>query len=184
MLRSRVRGRAQGPRCASVQGSCVWPLTLPPGGREFTPVMKHLSELKLAVIGLGYVGLPLAVEFSKRFPVVAFDVNPARIEALRAGRDATLELSEEELRSAGSLSYSLDISDLADCNVYIVTVPTPVDENKQPDLGGLISASRSIGSVLKRGDIVIYESTVYPGATEEVCIPALESVSKLAFNVD
>ncbi len=146
--------------------------------------MKHLSELKLAVIGLGYVGLPLAVEFSKRFPVVAFDVNPARIEALRAGRDATLELSEEELRSAGSLSYSLDISDLADCNVYIVTVPTPVDENKQPDLAGLISASRSIGSVLKRGDIVIYESTVYPGATEEVCIPALESVSKLAFNVD
>ena len=146
--------------------------------------MKNLSDLKLAVIGLGYVGLPLAVEFSKRFPVVGFDVNPARIEALRAGRDATLELSEEELRSATGLIYSLDIRDLADCNIYMVTVPTPVDEHKRPDLSHLIRASRLIGSVLKRGDIVIYKSTVYPGATEEICIPALESVSKLAFNVD
>ena len=146
--------------------------------------MKNLSDLKLAVIGLGYVGLPLAVEFSKRFPVVGFDVNPARIEALRAGRDATLELSEEELRSATGLIYSLDIRDLADCNIYLVTVPTPVDEHKRPDLSHLIRASRLIGSVLKRGDIVIYELTVYPGATEEICIPALESVSKLAFNVD
>ena len=146
--------------------------------------MRAISELKLAVIGLGYVGLPLAVEFSKHRPVVGFDINAARIASLREGRDATRELDENELREAGALKYSTDIADIADCNVYIVTVPTPVDEHKQPDLGGLLSASTTIGKVLKRGDIVIYESTVYPGATEEDCIPVLEKVSGLKFNVD
>ena len=146
--------------------------------------MRTISELKLAIIGLGYVGLPLAVEFSKHRPVIGFDINKARIESLKDGRDATRELDEEELRSAKSLKYSTDVEDLADCNVYIVTVPTPVDEHKQPDLGGLIGASTTIGKVLKRGDIVIYESTVYPGATEEDCIPVLEKVSGLKFNTD
>lgn len=121
--------------------------------------MRTISEFKLAVIGLGYVGLPLAVEFSKHRPVVGFDINEHRIASLREGRDATRELDEEELRSARALIYSTDIADLRDCNVYIVTVPTPVDEHKQPDLGGLISASTTIGKVLKRGDIVIYELT-------------------------
>jgi len=146
--------------------------------------MRAISELKLAIIGLGYVGLPLAVEFSKHRPVIGFDINAARIAALREGRDATRELDEHELRAARTLKYSTDVADLVDCNVYIVTVPTPVDEHKQPDLGGLISASTTIGKVLKRGDIVIYESTVYPGATEEDCIPVLEKVSGLKFNVD
>ena len=146
--------------------------------------MRAISELKLAVIGLGYVGLPLAVEFSKRRPVVGFDINAARIASLREGRDLTRELDEEELRAAGALKYSTDTADLVDCNVYIVTVPTPVDEHKQPDLGGLLSASTTIGRVLKRGDIVIYESTVYPGATEEDCVPVLEKVSGLKFNTD
>ena len=146
--------------------------------------MRTISELKLAIIGLGYVGLPLAVEFSKHRPVIGFDISERRIAALREGRDATRELDEGELRAAKALKYSTDIADIADCNVYIVTVPTPVDEHKQPDLGGLISASTTIGKVLKRGDIVIYESTVYPGATEEDCIPVIEKVSGLKFNVD
>lgn len=146
--------------------------------------MLTLDELKLAIIGLGYVGLPLAVEFGKKRSVVGFDINQARIESLRAGHDATLEVCEEELRSAVHLRYTTDVSDLADCNVFIVTVPTPIDEHKKPDLRPLIRASEIIGQVLKQGDIVIYESTVYPGATEEECVPVLERVSGLKFNQD
>lgn len=146
--------------------------------------MLELKNIKLAVIGLGYVGLPLAVEFGKRRSVVGFDINLARIEALRAGHDATLEVDDAELGSAVYLSYTADAADLRSCNVFIVTVPTPIDEYKRPDLTPLIKASELIGKVLKRGDIVIYESTVYPGATEEDCIPVLERNSGLKFNVD
>ena len=146
--------------------------------------MHTLSDIKLAVIGLGYVGLPLAVEFAKQREVLGFDINQARIGALRAGHDATLEVSDEELREAKGLRYSADPHDLATCNVFVVTVPTPIDEHKRPDLTPLIKASETIGKVLKNGDIVIYESTVYPGATEEDCVPVLEKFSGLKFNVD
>lgn len=146
--------------------------------------MKALSEIKLAVIGLGYVGLPLAVEFGKQRSVVGFDINQPRIAALQAGHDSTLEVSDEELAQAAQLSYTLDLDDLKNCNVFIVTVPTPIDEFKRPDLTPLIKASETIGKVLKKGDIVIYESTVYPGATEEDCVPVLERVSGLVFNQD
>ncbi|MPS27833.1 Vi polysaccharide biosynthesis UDP-N-acetylglucosamine C-6 dehydrogenase TviB [Pigmentiphaga sp.] len=144
----------------------------------------QLSNIKLALIGLGYVGLPLAVEFGKKQPVVGFDINAERIKALRAGHDSTLEVSNEELQSATGLRYSSQIEDLMSCNVFIVTVPTPIDEHKRPDLTPLIKASETIGKVLKKGDIVIYESTVYPGATEEDCVPVLERVSGLKYNVD
>ena len=147
-------------------------------------LIKNLSDVKLAIIGLGYVGLPLAAEFAKRRKVIGFDINPARIAALKAGHDATLEVSDEELREATGLHYTTDLADLATANVYIVTVPTPIDEHKRPDLSPLIKASGTIGEVLKKGDIVIYESTVYPGATEEDCVPVLEAVSGLKFNVD
>jgi UDP-N-acetyl-D-glucosamine/UDP-N-acetyl-D-galactosamine dehydrogenase len=143
-----------------------------------------LSDIKIAVVGLGYVGLPLAVEFSKRFPVVGFDIKSSRINALREGRDVTLEVSDEELAQATGMQYTSNIADIADCNVFIATVPTPIDVYKRPDLSPLISASEAIGSVLKKGDIVIYESTVYPGATEEECVPVLERRSGLKFNVD
>ena len=143
-----------------------------------------LDSIKLAIIGLGYVGLPLAVEFAKKRSVVGFDINQARIDALKTGHDATLEVSDEELREATGLSYTASLQDLAACNTYIVTVPTPIDEHKQPDLTPLVKASETIGKVLKKGDIVIYESTVYPGATEEDCVPVLEKVSGLKFNVD
>jgi UDP-N-acetyl-D-galactosamine dehydrogenase len=146
--------------------------------------MVSLQEVKLAVIGLGYVGLPLAVEFGKSRSVVGFDINQKRIDALKAGHDETLEVSDEELKEALKLAYSASVDDLKSCNVFIVTVPTPIDEHKQPDLTPLIKASETIGSVLKKGDIVIYESTVYPGATEEDCVPVLEKVSGLKFNVD
>lgn len=146
--------------------------------------MLSLQEVKLAIIGLGYVGLPLAVEFGKRRSVVGFDINQQRIDALKAGHDATLEVNDDELKEASQLVYSASLGDLKSCNVFIVTVPTPIDEHKQPDLTPLIKASESIGSVLKKGDIVIYESTVYPGATEEDCVPVLEKVSGLKFNVD
>ncbi|ACO79157.1 polysaccharide biosynthesis protein [Azotobacter vinelandii CA] len=146
--------------------------------------MHTLEDLKLAIIGLGYVGLPLAVEFGKRRPVVGFDIDHARIAALEAGHDRTLEVDDHELREARQLRYSADIASLADCNFYIVTVPTPIDSHKKPDLLPLIRASETIGQVLKRGDIVVYESTVYPGATEEGCVPVLERVSGLAFNRD
>jgi len=146
--------------------------------------MYELSEIKLAVIGLGYVGLPLAVEFGKHRSVVGFDINQPRIDALKTGHDVTLEVSDEELKEATQLSYSANLDELNACNVFIVTVPTPIDEHNQPDLTPLIKASQSIGKVLKKGDIVIYESTVYPGATEEDCVPVLEQVSGLTFNVD
>jgi UDP-N-acetyl-D-galactosamine dehydrogenase len=146
--------------------------------------MKDLSDIKLAVIGLGYVGLPLAVEFAKHRPVAGFDVNAARIAALEAGHDTTLEVGDDDLREATGLHYTTDLADLADCNVFIVTVPTPIDKHKRPDLAPLIKASVIIGKVLKKGDIVVYESTVYPGATEEDCVPVLEKVSGLKFNVD
>lgn len=143
-----------------------------------------LEEVRLAVIGLGYVGLPLAVEFGKIRPVLGFDINPARIAALAAGRDTTLECSSEELAEAANLRFSTAIADLASCNTYIITVPTPIDAYKRPDLTPLIKASETVGRVLKRGDTVIYESTVYPGATEEDCVPVLERVSGLVYNTD
>lgn len=147
-------------------------------------MMKSLDQIKLAVIGLGYVGLPLAVEFGKQRSVVGFDIHQGRINALQAGHDSTLEVSDEELKSASQLSYSATLEDLKSCNVFIVTVPTPIDDHRQPDLTPLIKASETIGKVLKKGDIVIYESTVYPGATEEDCIPVLERISGLKYNED
>jgi len=146
--------------------------------------MLMLEGIKLAVVGLGYVGLPLAVEFGKYRSVVGFDINQARVEALKAGHDATLEVSDAELKDAAQLRFSNQLHDLVECNIFIVTVPTPIDEHKKPDLTPLIKASQTIGKVLKKGDIVIYESTVYPGATEEDCVPVLEQVSGLKFNVD
>lgn len=146
--------------------------------------MTNINELKIAVIGLGYVGLPLAVEFGKQRSVVGFDINASRIAALMSGTDHTLEVSDEELAVAIHLRYSSDIQTLKDCNFFIVTVPTPIDNSKQPDLTPLIMASKAIGSLLKKDDIVVYESTVYPGATEEVCVPVLEEVSGLIFNQD
>lgn len=146
--------------------------------------MLQLSELKIAIIGLGYVGLPLAVEFGKKVPVVGFDIHQKRIDELTCGQDHTLEVSPEELKQSTHLSYTTSLDDLKSCNFFIVTVPTPIDQYKQPDLTPLVKASQSIGKVLKKGDIVVYESTVYPGATEEVCIPELEKISGLKFNED
>ena len=147
-------------------------------------VMLNINNIKIAVIGLGYVGLPLAVEFGKKHPVIGFDINQNRINELKSGIDHTLEVNDEDLASAKQLRFSSDINELSEYNFYIVTVPTPIDEYKQPDLSPLIKASTAIGSVLKTGDIVVYESTVYPGATEEVCIPELERSSGLTFNKD
>ena len=147
-------------------------------------LINDIDSVKLAVVGLGYVGLPLAVEFGKRRLVIGFDINAHRIEALKGGHDHTLEVSDAELAEATHLTYSAEQQQLAAANVYIVTVPTPIDEYKQPDLTPLIKASETIGAVLKRGDIVVYESTVYPGATEEDCVPVLERISGLKFNED
>ncbi|MFV5264739.1 Vi polysaccharide biosynthesis UDP-N-acetylglucosamine C-6 dehydrogenase TviB [Acinetobacter courvalinii] len=144
----------------------------------------QLAELKIAIIGLGYVGLPLAVEFGKKTPVVGFDIHQKRIDELKSGQDHTLEVSPEELSQATNLSYSANLEDLKSCNFFIVTVPTPVDEVNRPDLTPLRKASETLGKVIKKGDIVVYESTVYPGATEEVCIPVLEKISGLKFNQD
>ncbi|MGI9218120.1 MAG: Vi polysaccharide biosynthesis UDP-N-acetylglucosamine C-6 dehydrogenase TviB [Hydrogenophaga sp.] len=147
--------------------------------------MPHPSkDIRIAIIGLGYVGLPLAVEFGKKRPVLGFDINQARIAELQGGQDHTLEVSPEELREAAHLRFSANAADLAACNFFIVTVPTPIDEHKQPDLTPLIKASETIGKVLKSGDVVVYESTVYPGATEEDCVPVLEKHSGLKFNAD
>jgi len=146
--------------------------------------MLDIKDIRIAVIGLGYVGLPLAVEFGKHRSVIGFDINAERIASLRKGNDHTLEVNKEELAQATYLTFSSDINELAECNFFIVTVPTPIDEYKQPDLTPLIKASEAIGSLLKKDDIVVYESTVYPGATEEVCIPVLEQVSRLTFNQD
>ncbi|MCW8934250.1 MAG: Vi polysaccharide biosynthesis UDP-N-acetylglucosamine C-6 dehydrogenase TviB [Gammaproteobacteria bacterium] len=146
--------------------------------------MVQLSETKLAIIGLGYVGLPLAVEFGKKMEVMGFDINSDRVNELKNGKDGTLECSEEELAESTYLKYSAQVDDLKESNVYIVTVPTPIDKNKNPDLTPLISASRMLGKVISKGDVVIYESTVYPGATEEDCIPVIEKESGLKFNSD
>lgn len=143
-----------------------------------------MSNFNIAIIGLGYVGLPLAVEFGKKYPVVGFDINTTRLGELKQGHDSTMELSDLELLEAKHLIYSNSLDDLKACNIFIVTVPTPINGHKQPDLRPLIKASETIGKVLKKGDIVIYESTVYPGATEEDCVPVLETVSGLAFNKD
>jgi len=147
--------------------------------------MNHsLEQLRVAIIGLGYVGLPLAVEFGKKRAVVGFDINTKRIAELQAGHDHTLETEPEELQAASHLRFSTQLDDLRACNCFIVTVPTPIDEHKRPDLTPLIKASETVGKVLKPGDIVIYESTVYPGATEEDCVPVLEKFSGLTFNKD
>ena len=143
-----------------------------------------LRNCRIGVIGLGYVGLPLAVEFGKRYDTTGFDVRLERIAELKRGRDHTLEAEPRELRAATHLRFSADLKDLKRCQVYIVTVPTPINEHKQPNLTPLERASDSVGQVLKRGDIVIYESTVYPGCTEEICVPILERVSGLRFNRD
>jgi len=145
---------------------------------------KNLENTRVAIVGLGYVGLPLAVEFGKHFTTVGFDINIVRVAELRNGHDSTLEVSGEELAASGRLTYSDHLEDLADCDVYIVTVPTPIDEAKRPDLDALRGASRSIGTVLGKGNIVIYESTVYPGATEEDCAPILADISGLTLNKD
>ena len=143
-----------------------------------------MSDKKIALIGLGYVGLPLAVEFGKKRTVIGFDINQPRINDLNNGIDSTLETTPEELKDATHLSYTTNLEDIKSCNIFIITVPTPIDKHKRPDLTPLEKSSKSVGSILKNGDIVIYESTVYPGATEEVCIPILEQQSGLKFNKD
>jgi len=146
--------------------------------------MPPLETARIAIIGLGYVGLPLAVEFGKRYDTIGFDIRAERVEALRSGHDSTLEVDAVELAGARRLSYSASLDAIRDCTVFIVTVPTPIDSAKRPDLRPLEAASESLGHVLKPGDIVVYESTVYPGCTEEICVPILERVSGLRFNQD
>ena len=146
--------------------------------------MLDLATTRLGIVGLGYVGLPLAVEFGKQFPTLGLDINEVRIRELQAGTDGTLEVTPEELQQAKYLRCTFRPEDLADCTVYVITVPTPVDEHKRPDFRPLIGASTTVGRLLKPGDVAIYESTVYPGATEEVCVPILERESGLRFNVD
>jgi len=144
----------------------------------------NIEQTKIAIIGLGYVGLPLAVEFGKQFVCKGLDIDAARINELNNGHDSTLEVNDEELLSAERLSFSVKLDDLSDCNVFIITVPTPIDKVKKPDLSPLIQASKSVARVLKKDDVVIYESTVYPGATEEICVPIIEAESGLIFNQD
>jgi UDP-N-acetyl-D-galactosamine dehydrogenase len=146
--------------------------------------MFDLENVRIGVIGLGYVGLPLAVEFGKKFPTVGLDINEARVAELKAGKDSSLEVEPEELVAVPHLSYTSNLDDIRECNVYIVTVPTPINEHKQPDLSPLIGASHALGKVIKKGDIAIFESTVYPGATEEDCVPIMEAESGLTFNQD
>jgi UDP-N-acetyl-D-glucosamine/UDP-N-acetyl-D-galactosamine dehydrogenase len=145
-------------------------------------VIMQLSEIRLAVIGLGYVGLPLAVAFGQNRLVVGYDINVARVKQLKKGLDDTLEVSSDEMRNSTLLAFSTDLSDLESCNCFIITVPTPIDKANQPDLSSLLKASKAIGKLLKHGDVVIYESTVYPGCTEEMCVPVLEEYSGLKFN--
>lgn len=147
-------------------------------------LITDLADARPAIVGLGYVGLPLAVEFGRHYPTVGFDINHERVAELRNRRDSTLEVSADELAAATQLTYSTQLQDIADCNVYIVTVPTPIDAHKRPDMAALRSASKAIGEVIKPGDVVIYESTVYPGATEEVCLPIIEKTSGLRLNMD
>jgi UDP-N-acetyl-D-galactosamine dehydrogenase len=144
----------------------------------------NINKVNIAVIGQGYVGLPLAIEFEKKYPTIGFDINQARIDELKKGIDHTNEAKPEQLRSADQLTFSANINDIKGCNVYIVTVPTPIDEFKTPDLNPLKGASKMLGEILKKGDTVIYESTVYPGCTQEVCVPLLEKTSGLSFNRD
>lgn len=144
----------------------------------------NIDNENIAVIGLGYVGLPLAVEFGKKRSVVGFDIHVARIVELQSGKDSTLEVTSEELKGAKYLKFSSNLSDLKNCSVFIVTVPTPIDKVNRPDLTPLIEASKTVGNVITPGAIVIYESTVYPGCTEEVCVPVLEKISGLKFNKD
>ena len=146
--------------------------------------LPRAEQTRVAVIGLGYVGLPLAVGFGRKLPTLGFDINRARIEELREHRDHTLECSAEELKATPQLSFSADAADLKPCNVFIVTVPTPIDDAKRPDLTPLEAASRTVGNAIGRGGVVVFESTVYPGATEEVCVPIIERESGLKFNVD
>ena len=144
----------------------------------------NINNVKIAIIGLGYVGLPLAIEFGKNIETVGFDINQARIKELKSGKDSTLEVEPEEMKQATKISYTNKLDDIAECNVYIITVPTPIDKYKNPDLSPLEKSSHSIGQVLTKDNVVIYESTVYPGATEEICIPILEQQSGLVFNDD
>ena len=146
--------------------------------------MIDFDNTKIAIIGLGYVGLPLALEFNKKFSVVGYDVNQTRINELLSNIDSTMESTYEELKNANNITFSCSMDDIRDSNIYIVTVPTPIDDHKQPDLSALKSASEMLGKVIRNGDLVIYESTVYPGATEEICIPAIEETSGLVFNED
>jgi UDP-N-acetyl-D-galactosamine dehydrogenase len=155
-----------------------------PAEQERLMSLPAMDEVKIGIIGLGYVGLPLAVAFGRRYPTVGFDLKPERIAELEAGRDSTLETSPEELAAATHLGFTSEPAGLAACNVYIVTVPTPIDDARIPDLTPLKRASRTLGDLVKRGDTVIFESTVYPGATEEVCVPIIEEVSGLTYNVD
>ena len=141
------------------------------------------KNIKIAIVGLGYVGLPLAVEFSKKYQAIGFDLNVERINQLKAGIDKTLEVSNDELKNT-SIVFTTDIQAISDCNVYIITVPTPVDKYNNPDMKPLASASKTVGEILSMGDLVIYESTVYPGATEEYCVPILEKESGLKYNTD
>src|SRR5882672_5625036 len=146
--------------------------------------MFSLRNLKVGVVGLGYVGLPLAVEFGRHFHTVGFDIKPGRIAELRKGKDSTLETTRAELKAADRLSFTCDLKDLRRCRVFVVTVPTPIDTYKRPDLTPLVKASETVSKVLKKGDVVVYESTVYPGCTEEICVPILERGSGLVFNKD
>jgi len=146
--------------------------------------MFDLEKVKIGVLGLGYVGLPLAVEFGKQIPTIGLDIQQARVDELKSGKDSSLEVDPEELATATLLQFTAVPQDLAECNFYIITVPTPIDQHKQPDLSPLIGASRMLGKLLKTGDIAVFESTVYPGATEEVCVPLMEEISGLKFNQD
>lgn len=146
--------------------------------------LDKIDQTRVAIIGLGYVGLPLAVEYGRHYDTVGFDINAARVAELQSGRDSTLEASPEELAAARRLRYTTDLEQLRDRDVFIVTVPTPIDDAKRPDLGALISASRTVGKALKKGAVVVFESTVYPGATEEDCAPIIEQVSGLKANRD
>ena len=143
-----------------------------------------MQNKKIAIIGLGYVGLPLAIEFGKKFNVIGFDINKDRINQLKKHEDPNLEISKKEFLESINLNFSNVVDDLKSCNIFIVTVPTPIDNHKKPDLSALKRSSETIGSILKKDDIVIYESTVYPGATEEFCVPILEKQSGLKFNID
>jgi UDP-N-acetyl-D-glucosamine/UDP-N-acetyl-D-galactosamine dehydrogenase len=171
--------RAQDGAAVDEPGASARPYSPP---STFVPL--PLEAVRVGIVGLGYVGLPLAVEFGKKYATLGFDINSKRIGELRRGHDGTLEVDADELRGAARLRYSSATADLSECDVYIVTVPTPIDEARRPDLTPLIRASETLGKVLKRGDVVVYESTVYPGCTEEICVPILERESGLVFNQD